>query len=98
MPVSPWKGVLKAERYGDSALQLGPEGPAGSEDCLTLNVVRPREGKDLPVFVWIHGSGYMTGSANDSLYSGESFARDGIVYVSLQYPGNGAPDVRNKRE
>ena len=85
VPVRPWAGVLQADHYGDSALQEGPEGPLGSEDCLTLNVVRPREGEDLPVFVWIHGGGYMTGSANDSLYYGERFAREGVVYVSIQY-------------
>lgn len=84
-PVKPWEGVLSADHYSDMALQQGPDGPQGSEDCLTLNVVRPKAGENLPVFVWIHGGGYMTGSASDGLYSGESFARDGIVYVSLQY-------------
>ena len=85
VPVKPWQGVLNADHYGESSLQLGGNGPEGGEDCLTLNVVRPKEGENLPVFVWIHGGGFMTGSANDTLYSGESFARDGIVYVSLQY-------------
>ena len=85
VPVKPWEGVFNADHYGDMSLQQGPEGPQGGEDCLTLNVVRPTEGEHLPVFVWIHGGGYMTGCASDSLYSGESFARDGIVYVSIQY-------------
>lgn len=85
MPVKPWQGVLQADHYGESSLQLGGNGSEGGEDCLTLNMVRPKDGKDLPVFVWIHGGGFMTGSANDTLYSGESFARDGIVYVSLRY-------------
>lgn len=85
VPVKPWQGVLNADHYGESSLQLSGDGPVGGEDCLTLNVVRPKEGKDLPVFVWIHGGGFMTGSANDTLYSGESFAKDGVVYVSLQY-------------
>lgn len=85
VPVKSWQGVLNADHYGESSLQLGDNGPEGGEDCLTLNVVRPKEGDNLPVFVWIHGGGFMTGSANDTLYSGESFARDGIVYVSLQY-------------
>lgn len=85
MPVKPWQGVLQADHYGESSLQLGGNGSEDGEDCLTLNMVRPKDGKDLPVFVWIHGGGFMTGSANDTLYSGESFARDGIVYVSLRY-------------
>ena len=57
VPVRPWAGVLQADHYGDSALQDGPQGATGSEDCLTLNVVRPKAGEDLPVFVWIHGGG-----------------------------------------
>jgi len=85
VPAKPWQGVLNADHYGESSLQLGGSSPEGGEDCLTLNVVRPKEGNNLPAFVWIYGGGFMTGSANDSLYSGESFARDGIVYVSLQY-------------
>lgn len=85
VPVKPWQGVLRADHYGESSLQQGPGGAIGGEDCLTLNVVRPKEGEKLPVFVWIHGGGFMTGSADDSLYYGENFARDGIVYVSIQY-------------
>ena len=84
-PIGHWDGIFSADHYGDMAVQFGENGVQGSEDCLTLNVVRPQEGEKLPVFVWIHGGGFMTGSASDPLYSGESFARDGIVYVSIQY-------------
>src|SRR5690242_16323123 len=67
-PITPWDGVLVAKQYKDAAPQFERGKFLGSEDCLTLNVVRPEEGKKLPVFVWIHGGGYMTGSACDSLY------------------------------
>lgn len=83
--IEPWNGVLEADAYGDVALQFDNEKLQGSENCLTLNVVRPPEGENLPVFVWIHGGGYMTGCASDPLYHGDSFARDGILYVSIQY-------------
>jgi len=63
VPVKPWQGVLQADHYGESSLQLGGNGSEGGEDCLTLNMVRPKDGKDLPVFVWIHGGGFMTGRA-----------------------------------
>lgn len=39
-------------------------------DCLTLNVaapnaeIRAKAGKQLPVLVYVHGGGYVTGSAN----------------------------------
>jgi acetylcholinesterase len=42
-----------------------------SEDCLTLNVVRPASHYDklLPVAVWIHGGGYSRGSSSDERYN-----------------------------
>lgn len=83
--VEVWKDILEADHYGDVAPQFDHDRLKGSEDCLTLNVVRPLEGDKLPVFIWIHGGGYMTGCASDSLYSGESFAWDGILYVNIQY-------------
>ncbi len=57
----------------------------GTEDCLTLNVQRPPEGEKLPVFVWIYGGGYNIGAACEPLHNGEAFARDGLVFVSIQY-------------
>ena len=80
-----WGGVLQADRYGDAAPQFDHGRYQGSEYCLTLNIVRKAEDDKLPVFVWIHGGGFMTGCASDPLYAGESFARDGILYVSIQY-------------
>ena len=84
-PVIPWDEILDAKQYGDVAPQFDKGKFQGSENCLTLNVVRPAEGKKLPVFVWIHGGGYMTGSASDTLYHGDTFAKDGIIYVNFQY-------------
>jgi len=56
-----------------------------SEDCLTLNVWAPQGVKKAPVMVWIHGGGNDSGSAADQYYDGASFARNGIVLVSLNY-------------
>ncbi|MDW6003347.1 carboxylesterase/lipase family protein [Vibrio mangrovi] len=37
----------------------------GSEDCLYLNVYKPNDDhKNLPVMVWIHGGGHITGFGN----------------------------------
>ena len=85
VPKTPWEGVLDAKEYGPVPVQFEKGQEIGSEDCLTVNVKRPVEGEKLPVFVWIYGGGYNTGSASDSLYHGDAFARDGIVYVSFQY-------------
>lgn len=84
-PVLPWDGVPEANAYGDAAAQYNEGRFMGSENCLTLNVVRPLAGEKLPVFVWIHGGGYMTGTADDTLYRGDTFARDGVLFVSIQY-------------
>jgi carboxylesterase type B len=37
-----------------------------SEDCLTLNIVRPSGHSGLPVMIWIHGGGFQFGSGIDT--------------------------------
>lgn len=83
--IEPWDGVYDAAAFGAVSVQYFNQTPMGSEDCLTLNVVRPENGENLPVFLWIHGGGYNTGCASDALSCGDSFAKEGIVYVSIQY-------------
>lgn len=61
--------------------------PPFSEDCLTLNVWTPA-GKSkggLPVALWIHGGGLVQGSSALKIYNGSHIARQGIVFVSLNY-------------
>lgn len=85
----PWNGTLLAKEYGNKCPQISPMpvigGMGGHEDCLTLNVFRPRtDEKKLPVFVWIHGGGNAAGHAGQ--YPGDHLAaRANVVYVSLQY-------------
>lgn len=91
-----WHGVLDATRYGPVSPQnrfpiwqteiFSPKTPM-SEDCLNLNVWSPAldPAAKLPVFVWIHGGGFMTGSGGDTIYDGRGFARDGVVCVTLNY-------------
>jgi para-nitrobenzyl esterase len=58
-----------------------------SEDCLYLNIwtpaVSPRE--KLPVFVWIYGGGFSSGSAACAVYDGEEMSKKGIIFVSINY-------------
>jgi para-nitrobenzyl esterase len=95
-PVTPWEGVLHADRFAPMCLQtlrartinhyFGDE--ATSEDCLYLNIWAPTaHGADkLPVIVWIYGGAFNIGSASMPNYSGEHLARDGgVVYVSVAY-------------
>lgn len=87
VPKAPWQGIYKADRWGDKPMQ--PSNPAQgtegmSEDCLYLSVETPAKSADerLPVFVMIHGGAFIGGS-----YQGtqESFVKEGIVYVSVEY-------------
>jgi para-nitrobenzyl esterase len=88
-----WAGVRDATRFGPAAPQLPGEGLVGSPavrwdeaGCLTLNVCTPAcDGARRPVLVWIHGGGFRTGQSAIPWYDGSSFARSGIVVVSINY-------------
>ena len=93
-PVQPWRGVRYCHGYGNCAPQqrmytlLAPgKYQPMSEDCLTLNVVAPKKRFDepLPVMVFIHGGGYFMGSSATPIYDGAALARNGCVYVSVNY-------------
>ena len=88
VPKTPWEGVYDAKEYGNAPVQYNNGVVMGSEDCLTVNVQRPLTGEKLPVFVWIYGGGYNTGYSYDSMYTGESFVKDGILFFSFNYRTN----------
>ncbi|MCB9961662.1 MAG: carboxylesterase/lipase family protein [Rhodobiaceae bacterium] len=89
-----WSGVRDASAFGDACIQPpgmsaengGDPGPL-SEDCLYLNVWTPTisPGRPLPVVVWIHGGAYVFGGGSVEGYSGVPYARDGVVFVTLNY-------------
>ncbi|MBP0448018.1 carboxylesterase/lipase family protein [Kitasatospora sp. RG8] len=95
-PPEPWDQVLEATAYGPTPPkppikgQLGelmPDPVIEGDDWLSVNVWTPEgEGRDpLPVMVWIHGGGFTTGSSAVTAYDGATFARDGVVCVTLNY-------------
>jgi len=88
-PATVWDGVRDARSFGASVPQ--PEHPqaprAGADpECLTVNVWTPRTGDgDLPVMVWLHGGGFVAGSATSPDFDGTALARHGVVLVSVNY-------------
>jgi len=86
----PWKGVRTRHSFARPAAQFRPLTGrlTGSEDCLYLNIWRPRSpATGLPVYVWIHGGGNSIGSATYVPdYLGHRLAADGnLVFVSVNY-------------
>ncbi|MCR2806317.1 carboxylesterase family protein [Paenibacillus soyae] len=64
--VEPWGDRLSARDFRSSSVQMSPQGPVGSEDCLYLNIWRPDHAEDgLPVLVFLHGGGNVAGSGRD---------------------------------
>lgn len=89
-PCLPWSGEREAMAFGPSAPQLPSPlfpGLTTAEDCLHLNVWTPALGAGKrPVMVWIHGGGFVSGSAGESTYNGAILSRRAdVVVVTVNY-------------
>ncbi|MEV5729036.1 carboxylesterase/lipase family protein [Streptomyces pharetrae] len=97
-PVPPehWHGVRDALAFGptapkppysDAFAQYLSDPVVPGDDCLNLNVWTPEPGPGarLPVLVWLHGGALTRGSSSVPVYDGRTFARDGVVCVSVNY-------------
>lgn len=86
-----WSGVRDASHFGaacpqapdhkEAWAQVGPT----SEDCLFLNVWRPKRAGTYPVMVFLYGGGFTYGAAGVPLYDGRHLAERGAVIVTINY-------------
>ena len=96
-PAQPWSEPLQAKEFGQPCIQprFPEEGePYGSEDCLTLNVWRPKRLSiaPLPVVVFVHGGANSVGSTSEligkelRIYDGANLSNlANVVVVTVQY-------------
>jgi para-nitrobenzyl esterase len=93
-PAAPvaWSQARDASKFGADCPQNAFPGATGSgqptsEDCLFLNVWARRAiaGAKLPVMVWIHGGGFVSGSSALAETDGARLASRGVVLVSFNY-------------
>ncbi|MBC3888902.1 carboxylesterase family protein [Acetobacterium paludosum] len=95
-PLPPWVEIRECLKPGNASLQMGGitiDSPGTyqmegkSEDCLFLNVWTPATTpeKRYPVYVFIHGGAFATGSGSDMVYDGFRMAQEGVVVVTINY-------------
>ncbi len=91
-PPAHWTEARDANRAGNDCMQnampgVTTSGQPTSEDCLFLNVWTPSAsaGAKLPVMVWIHGGGFVSGSGSLAETDGARLAARGVVVVSFNY-------------
>ena len=98
--VGPWPDVRKADKFGNICMQatqapfqvwteefIVPPDLAYSEDCLNLNVWTDKSSTNgkRPVYLFIHGGAYVSGSGSCAVYDGEGLAKKGVVVVTTNY-------------
>ena len=88
-PAQKWQGLYDASRFAPPAMQgtFGwRDAVIGTEDCLTLDIVRPDTEEELPVVVYFHGGTFVTGASNEKVLQGHLLAdATQVVYVSVNF-------------
>lgn len=93
-PVGRLDGVFDATQFGPTppaAMELpapysNPE--IEGDGWLSLNVWAPAPvvaQAKLPVYVWFYGGSFAMGNTAEDVFDGAAFARDGVVFVSVNY-------------
>ncbi|EKM78265.1 hypothetical protein AGABI1DRAFT_75767 [Agaricus bisporus var. burnettii JB137-S8] len=84
--------TFDASDYGPGCLQKASGATPLSEDCLTINILRPSglpEDAKLPVFFWVYGGGFEAGVS--SIYNGSAIVAQSaargtpLIFVNFNY-------------
>ncbi|XP_059612674.1 juvenile hormone esterase-like [Phlebotomus argentipes] len=93
-PIESWTGVKDCTKGANMCPQKNYFGDTddviGDEDCLYLNVYRPLStnptSQRLPVIAYIHGGGFVSGTAHPDLHGADYFMDNGtVILVTVQY-------------
>ncbi|MDT9592160.1 carboxylesterase family protein [Nocardioides zeae] len=94
-PAPPPRGDVDARAWGATVAtppQRSPEIDAllpdpvrAGDQPLNVNVWTPDPAARLPVLVWVHGGGFVTGAGSITAYDGAALARGGVVVVTFNY-------------
>jgi para-nitrobenzyl esterase len=89
-----WSGERDATKFAlpcpqpinaDGKANGGGVSGAVSEDCLYLNVWAPKGAKNAPIMLWLYGGAGYLGAGHLGSYQGDSFARQGVIVVTINY-------------
>ena len=98
-PVESWEGIKQCTAFSASPIQatpapfmmwtqefISPKEPL-NEDCLYLNIWTGAQKADenRPVFVYIYGGGFSSGSGAVPIYDGTEMAKKGLVFLTFNY-------------
>jgi para-nitrobenzyl esterase len=85
--VRPFSHYLAGKIFPPAPLgvQFQPTG-GYDEDCLSLNIWTAAPARiNQPVVLFLHGGGFYQGGGNAPIQSGASFAKSGVIFVSMNY-------------
>ncbi len=93
VPHAEWQQPYLAYEFGPECLQypmsIFPSRKlVGSEDCLYLNIWQPNDAgaELLPVMLFVHGGGFVSGSGSQEIYRGNRLSEQGrVVVVTFNY-------------
>ncbi|KAE9547609.1 hypothetical protein FO519_009179 [Halicephalobus sp. NKZ332] len=91
-PPVPWKEILEAKTRKPPCITHPTFlNPNGQEDCLYLNLVRPKslstDPNGYPVMFFIHGGAFLFGSANDAKHekAADRIVSKGVIFIAVAY-------------